>query len=767
MSGDIQVNGLHAPVQISHDAFGTPRIVAKTDHDAYFSIGFKHASDRLWQLEVQRRLVQGRLSEILGADALPQDIWMRTLGIQDAAKQSAKYLTQDTIDALQAYSNGINAWVAQASALPIEFSIFGIRPEPWSMYDSLSTQKMFAYFLSGNMFDEERRDLLLQHLTPEQLKFFYSYDPLNVLAEARKPLDINLIATKDILIEFGIGHKFTGSNAWVVSGKHSKTGHPILANDPHLALELPALWYAASLKGDKLDVSGMTIVGLPMIIFGQNANIAWGGTNLQSDQQDLFVETISPEHPDQYKNEDDWEQFNSHQETIKIASDFPSFLNQALQPVNMIVRKTARGPVISDTRSNSDQILALRWAALDHEDRTIESFFNIQYAKNWDEFRQSLALLKAPGLNFLYADRAGNIGYQVAGMMPERKSGIGILPQVASSSSDWKGYYDFNLLPSIFNPENGFIVSANEAINHSKELIISHEWAPSARYERITELLKQTVADKKLLDINDMAVIQNDKKDKTAIELLPYLKIFNAENQHEIDAIAELNKWDGSFNSDSVGATIFVTWSYYLTHEIFDPVLRQSWQRPEREEILASTVDQINWSRLATVLASDAHNWCKKNQAERCALELKNSFHNALKQIEKISGTKNISKWHWSRVSRTEFSHQPFGSIKGLEMFFNKTAHYSASANSINASNNHFDSYKGYIQNFGAGFRQVIELDEKRSHEYMISTGESGNVMSPHFDDMIDSFSAAKLVPFVLDNQPDNFLNLAPANGQQ
>jgi len=765
-SGNIQVKGLGNSIQISHDAFGTPRIIAKTDHDAYFGLGFKHASDRLWQLEVQRRLVQGRLSEILGAEALSQDIWMRTLGIQDSAKQAAQFLSPETTDALKAYSEGINAWVAQATSLPIEFRMLGLRPEPWTIYDSLGAQKMFAFVLGGNMFDEERRDLLLQKFTPAQLKFFYSYDPLNILAEAKPLLNTNLIAKKDTLMEFGIGHKFTGSNAWVVSGKHTKTGHAILANDPHLALELPALWYAASMKGDKLDVTGMTIVGLPIVIFGQNANIAWGGTNLESDQQDLFVETVSSEHPDQYKDGEEWIKFNSRVETIKISPDFPAFLNEALQPVDIVVRKTTRGPVISDVRSSSDRMLSLRWAALDHEDRTIESFFKIQYAKNWGEFRKSLSLLKAPGLNFLYADRAGNIGYQVAGMMPERSIGVGILPQIASKAAEWKGYYDFNLLPSILNPENGFFVSANEAINHSTEIVISHEWAPPARHERITELLGQSIADKKKFDIHDMAIIQNDKKDKTALELLPLLKNFDAKTQQEIDAIAELKKWDGSFSSESLGASIFATWSYYLAHEIFDPVLRHSWQRSEQESILASAIDQVNWSRLASVLSADPLGWCKKNQTKPCSIELENSLHAGLKQLEKISGTKTISKWQWSHISRTEFSQHPFGNVKGLEIFFKKTAYYSASPNSINASNNQFDPYKGYVQNFGAGFRQVIEMDTNRSHEYMISTGQSGNIMSSHFDDMIDPFSASKLTPFALDNQTD-LLNLIPADGNK
>lgn len=766
VSGELEVIGLHQSVKISHDKYGTPRIVAKSDHDAYFSLGFKHANDRLWQLEMQRRLVQGRLSEILGAATLQQDIWMRTLGLESAAKQSAKSLSQESIDALTAYSDGINAWIAQAPSLPPEFTIFDIKPEPWTIYDSLGWQKMFAYVLNGNLFDEIRRDLLLQHISPKQLKFFYSYDPLEFLTEKSTQVNAELIPTSDILMQFGIGYKATGSNAWVISGKHTKSGYPILANDPHLGLELPALWYAASLKGDKLDASGMTLVGLPMIIFGQNSNIAWGGTSLMSDQQDLFVETSSPDFPDRYLNENVWTKFDSRVETIKISADFPAFLNESLNPVEIVVRKTVRGPIITDAYSNGDRMLSLRWAALDAEDRTIDSFMKIQYAKNWDEFRESLKLLKAPGLNFLFADREGNIGYQVAGMMPKRNRGIGILPQLSSQVVDWAGYYDFNLLPSILNPAQGFLVSANEKMPHSNEIVISHDWAPSARHDRITNLLEGFIKKENLVSIEDMKLMQNDKIDLTALELLPFFQQVKSRTHQESEVISQLNKWGGDFNSESIGATIFSTWSFYLVHEIFDPVLNYSWQRPERETFLASSVDQVNWSRLATVLQDNSHGWCKENQSSPCALELEKSLSRAISHLEKLSGTGNVSKWRWGDVSRTEFMHQPFGRVKSLESIFKKTAFYAASPNSINASNNEFDIHKGYVQNFGAAFRQVIELDKSRTHEYMISTGQSGNFMSPHFADMLDPFSKSELTVFVLDDQQKNLLNLVPAGGQ-
>lgn len=765
--GNFEVSGLSSPVQISHDLYGTPKIVAKTDRDAYFAIGFKHASDRLWQLEMQRRLAQGRLSEVLGSETVQTDIWMRTLGLHEAAKQSTPYLKQETIEALTAYADGINAWIAQSAALPIEFQILGIRPEPWSIYDSLSWQKVFSLTLNGNMYDEMRRSLLQGRFNAAQIKYFYPYDPVSAIAEKNIPKEIDLLASSNSLLQFGIGHLFAGSNAWVVSGRYTKSGHPIIANDPHLGLQLPALWYVASIKGDKLDVSGMTLVGLPMVIFGQNSDIAWGGTSLESDQEDLFIETTSPKHPNKYLNGDEWKEFSSHTETIKISPPFPSFLHESLNPIDIVIRKTDRGPVISDVNSMGEEIISLRWAALDSEDHTIDSFLELQYAKNWIGFRQALSQLKSPGLNFLYADRVGNIGYQAAGMVPKRKEGVGILPLVASKNNNWDGYFDFNLLPSGFNPEKGFWVSANEKVDHSAEIVISHEWAPSARHDRISSLLEEFIDAGKLMTVHDMEVIQGDRKDLTALSLLPILKNVLPESSQEKDAILELNKWNGEFDSESVGATLFATWSYYLTHTIFDEALNYTWQRPERGSLLFSSIDRLNWSQLAEVISTNSHGWCKDNQANPCSIELRNSLKVTLRQIEKISGTKTVSKWKWGDLSRTEFIHQPFGSIKGFDSLFKKTVHSVASPNSINASNIIFDGFTGFTQNFGAGFRQIFELDTNNSHWYMLSTGQSGNVMSPHFGDMVVPFASNQLTTDVGNEPLNKIINLIPTSGQK
>lgn len=766
--GSLSAVGLNSPVEIIHDSYGTPKIVAKTDHDAYFALGFKHASDRLWQLEVQRRLSQGRLSELFGAETLSQDITMRNLGLYEAAKQSLPHLKKDTVDALTAYADGVNAWIAQSTSLPIEFQLFDVHPESWTVVDSLGWQKVFSMMLSGNMTDELLRNRLQSRFTPQQMQYFYPYDPIASLATTHPVTselspDNHALAKSNGLINFGIGHLFAGSNAWVVSGKYTQSGSPIISNDSHLGLQIPSLWYAASLKGEKLNVAGMTLVGLPVVIYGQNSVIAWAGTSLMSDQQDLFVETISPQKPNQYLNGDEWTNFESHKEQIIVSAAFPAFLREKLNPVEIVVRKTERGPVISDVRHENDAVISLRWSVLDSEDHTMDAFVGVQYAKNWGEFRESLAQLKSPGLNYLYADSQGNIGYQVAGMMPKRGEGVGTVPLVSSKKNDWQGYYDFDSLPSIYNPEKGFLVSANEQVDHSPEIVISHEWATKARHDRITTLLQQSIDNKKLMTVSDMEDIQGDRQDLTALALLPFLLKVVTETPQEKQAITILKEWNGKFDSESAGATLFASWSYYLSHEIFDPALRHSWRSLAEADQLSTSLERLSWNQLANVISTNEHGWCKPNQTTACTQELQHSFKNTLQQLEKISSTKVVSKWQWSK-----FSHTKFISLgREVEWLSKQINHSMASPNSINAANISFDPTKGFAQNFGSNFRQIMELDKKYTHWYMNSTGQSGNFMSTHYDDMIIPFLQGQLVSVNDNKRSEETLSLTPTSTEK
>ncbi len=775
-SGSIEINGLINPVNIKHDSFGTPFINAKTDHDAYFAIGFKHASDRLWQMELQRRLAQGRLSEIFGTDSISTDIWLRTLGFQQAAEQAWQHLSPNAKEALDAYRDGVNAYILQSPSLPPEFQVLQVNPELWSVYDSLSWQKMFALNLNRNLFDEINRFIMKSRFSAEQIQTFFPYDPLIELgsqvpetASVTSLLSSLSFQLNPLQDQWGIGHRFAGSNAWVVAGEHTKSGKPILANDPHLGLQIPSLWYSVSMKGDKLNVAGMSLVGLPTVIFGQNTNVSWGGTSLESDQQDLFIETVSNSNPDQYLSGSGWKPFQLREEVIQVKAPMPSSLRTKLEPVTITVRSTDIGPVISDIFNESDKILSLRWAALDQKDLTFEAFFNLQYASNWQEFRTALSLIKAPGLNFLYADHQGNIGAQAAGKMPNRGAGVGILPQSSQPISNlWQGYADFDLMPSILNPEQGYLVSANEKISHSEDLVISHEWAPPARKKRIENLLLSSIESGKPISLAATQATQIDQVDISTLPLIPLLTRVKPETDLEKEAISALKLWSGEYSVNSVAASIFHTWVDHLRKEIFSNELKHSWQRPEQANRVERMENRVTHQQLTEILKSDRLGWCSNNNESRpCQQELITSLKESIKQLKKLTSSSDLDNWRWGDLHRTEFSHRPFSDIRGLKSFFTRTTHVGGSPNTINAANAELDWSRGFIQNFGAGFRQVFQLDEMKTHLYMNSTGQSGHFMSSYYDDMIEPFSQGQLSSMSLDLTDAPILILSPNNGSQ
>lgn len=758
-SGVLTVNGLNNPVTIEHDDFGTPFIKAKSDSDAYFALGFKHASDRLWQMELQRRLAQGRLSEIFGTSSVTTDVWLRTLGLNLAAKNAWNSLSPKAQHVLEAYRDGVNSFMTEAVSLPPEFQILQIQPEPWTVFDSLSWQKVFALNLNRNLFDEINRFVMKNRFSSAQMQTFFPYDPLiksdTNLTESMA-VTANFSPTfhaqqESLQSQWGIGHRFAGSNAWVVSGKYTQSGKPILANDPHLGLQIPSLWYSVSLKGDQLDVSGMSLVGLPVVIFGQNQHISWGGTSLESDQQDLFIETVSNDDPNLYLTDSGWRTFQTRKEVIQVKADMPASLRPSLNPVEISVRSTEIGPVISDIHSASDKILTLRWAALDQDDRTFEAFVNLQYATDWESFQAALQLLKAPGMDFLYADQQGNIGAQAAGMMPKRGTGVGILPQSAyPTSNQWQGYVDFAYMPSAYNPEQGYWVSANERKEHSEQIVISHEWAPPARKQRIESLLKTNIDNNTPMDVATMQAIQRDQLDVSIQPLLSLLTRLEPNSIQSDSAITTLKNWNGEFTPDEAAASIFYTWVEHLRQAIFSNELKHTWQRQDQANLIESMAERVTHDQLAKVLKADALNWCTPTESIfPCQSELRTSLEKSLKQLEKLTNSNDIADWRWGDIHRTEFGHQPFSRVRGLKSFFTRTTRVGGSPNSVNAANAQLDWSRGYIQNFGAGFRQVFELDENRSQWYMNSTGQSGHVMSPHYDDMVELFSQGQLTPML------------------
>lgn len=748
--GDLAVAGLKAQVTVARDEYGVPHVEATQDSDAYFALGFVHAQDRMWQLELQRRMAQGRLSEILGRDAVRQDIWFRTLGLGEAAASSWQVLPPRSRNALSAYAAGINAWLATRQRLPVEFTVYGIEPQPWRVEDSLAWMKFFSLDLSGNLNAEIERYLTAQYLSPDYRDFLHAGYPKDAPVTvpgnaANKALSALLDLRKEAELRFQVGGAFVGSNAWVVSGDHTKSGNPIVANDPHLGLQMPSLWYAVSLKSPDLSVSGMSLVGLPLIVFGQNGDIAWAGTNMMADTQDLYVEQLNPSNPQQYKVGDTWNDFEVRTESIQVRADFPAFLRKPLKPVVVQIRKSRHGPVVSDVVGVLDQPIALRWMALEPDDTTFDAFLGLHYAKNWEDFQSAMAQQITPPLNMLYADRNKNIGYLGVGRIPIRKKGQGTVPVPGwTDEYEWASAIPFESMPRSFNPDTGYLVSANNrVVGDEYPYFISDDWAPPSRAQRIEGLLLSQFADGRKLDNETMQSMQADIVSLPAARLLPYLTAVRPLNAGQEVAIAKLSEWRGQMSVDSAAAAIFNVWMRHLRTALFADEVARFWNKPQQMSYMDSVVGKTSLDQVREALEDKAPHWCDDVDTqvrESCSDILQKSLGAALAELTKLKGA-DPEDWKWGGVQQTDYAHVPFGEVKTLLSVFSRRVPNGGSLDTINVAGSFFRDSVGYLQNFGPGFRQVMEIGGDRTiHTYMNSTGQSGHILSPYYDNMVLPF---------------------------
>lgn len=741
------------PVRIVRDEHGVPHVSASRDEDVYFAMGYVHAQDRMWQMEFQRRVARGRLSEVLGKKALYQDAWMRTLGIYPAARSAWAVLDAPSKRSLTAYAQGVNAWLEEKHPLPVEFRLLGVEPEPWTELDSLAWSKIFALNLAGNLEKETARYVAQQALTEEQTRFFFSGDD-----EARTAApDASRVASlarlgatqRSIERELKIGGPYVGSNAWVVSSALTKDGSAILANDPHLGLQMPSYWYPVVQQGERLRVSGMSLVGLPVVIFGRNQHIAWGATNLMADVQDLYFEQLDEKGGNRYLADGRWVPLQTRVENIAVAPEFPAALHKPITPVRMVVRSTRNGPLMSDANGRIAQPVALRWTALDADDRSYETFYRLSYAQDWSSFRELFRGYVAPAMNILYADGSGNIGHLVAGRIPIRKRGDGSLPMPGwDAQYAWNGAIPFEKLPVTFNPERGYIVSANDkAVGDDYPYFISADWAPRERAERIESLLLEKLARSGRIGLEDSKPIQADVVSLTARNLVPVLTAIQPANERQRRALELLRQWDGSMDKNSAAASVYSGWTRYLASELFATVLAQDLSRPGEWIFLNEVLSAAPADLLHRALTDPKDTWCTRNPsatARRCETILSSTLDVTLDELEKLADG-DPGSWKWGSVHQTAYKHQPFTQVKGLSSLFDRSVPSGGGPDTVAVSSSAFHSSEGYVGTLGAGFRQIIQLGPKSSaHLYMNSTGQSANVFSKHYSDMVAPFEEGR-----------------------
>jgi penicillin G amidase len=739
--------GLSAPVSIVRDTHGVPHIAASTDDDAFFAIGYVHAQDRLWQLELQRRTIRGELSEVFGKSAVPQDVWFRTLDVYSAAKSAWPALSSEAKASLEKYTAGVNAGIAAQRRLPIEFTILGVKPGVWTEHDSLAWIKVFALDLGANFRLEMTRYIAAQALTSKQMQTFFPDYPQSAPTTLQQTAG-NLFRFYRVLAQdLRFGGAAVGSNAWVVAGRHSDNGAALLANDPHLGLQIPSPWYVIHAKGHSLNISGMNLVGLPLVIFGRNDHISWGGTNMMADAQDLFFEKTDPQDALRYEVDGRWENFDTRIETIRIRADLPELLHENYEPIKILVRSTRNGPVISDQFQVFDRSVSLRWTALEAGDTSYEAFYRMQFSTDWTDFCDALHYHVAPALNMVYADRMGNIGYIGAGKIPTRKQGLGLLPSPGwNDESAWTGYIPATDLPRLYNPDVGFIVTANNKVTGDDyPYFISRDWASPARARRITQMLEAQLQSGKPLTVDDMKRIQADTVDMEAESLIAELVAgFSPKNEEQIAALQSLRDWRGDMAGDSQPAAIFNVWMRHLRKRLFERQLRWYWNEPEQAEFFEALQESVSLETIRATLADANSPWCAREAGpnrETCAEVLQSSLQAALVEIRKLTGNQAMSSWRWEELQTAVYVHRPFSEVKLLRALFERKTGNGGSLNAVNVAAGPFVEKEGFSQQFGSSFRQIISMGENRvGHEYMNSTGQSGNVISRHYADMVEQF---------------------------
>ncbi len=743
-AGQAVLPGLGSDVQIYRDRYGVPHIFAANMNDAAKALGYVHASERLFQMEMQRRAGQGRLSEVIGPDMLGVDKFIRTLGLYGLAESSAASMSPEAQKFFEDYAAGVNAWLeTHQDKLPPEFSLLHIKPEPWKVADSIVWGKLMALQLSHNYKLELLRGELAAHLTPQQMAAIFP------LAPGSAPVTTgphtmqkteNTIPHDDAYAQLG---KITGldhgaSNEWVIAGSRTESGKPILANDPHLGLEAPILWYLARIVTPNQSIKGATVPGLPIFLLGQNDSLAWGFTTTGSDVQDLFIETIDPKNPDHYltpKSIDGGsESFIIRNEIIKIKGKADVMLN---------IRSTRHGPVMSDIDeemaglAGSGKVMALAFTGLGEHDRTSEALMHLNRATNASDLLEALKLYQAPPQNVVYADSKGAIGFINPGLVPVRKRGDGLTPaDGASGDYDWVGTIPFTQLPQIANPQAGFVFNANNAVAFIGGLyFMGVDWEEPYRAERLQEYFDTLL--KHSLDTS--AAMQADHVSLVAKQLLPYLLNVKPNNARAEQAQNLLRNWDGVMDKNRSEPLIFDAWLYQMRQKILAD--KAGSDLKERGPYMATSI--------ATVLGNHLTEWCGgglDKPASNCDAVIADALDAALDQLNhRESGS--MEKWRWGNEHITLLKHKVYSHVPILKWISDLSVKSSGDFYTLDRGGSFtHDADYPYARTHGGGYRGIYDLGDPAKSRFMITTGESGNIFSKHYGDLVPLWNDVKAI---------------------
>jgi penicillin G amidase len=759
MSGTVKVAGVAAPVTIETDAHGVPSIRAANEADALFGLGYVHARDRLWQVEYQRRIGSGRLAEILGPRLVETDRFLRTIGFRRAAESAWRSLPSEERRLLEAYTRGLNAYLASSSARPIEFRILRCPVSSFDPIDGLTWAKLMAWDLAGNARGEIRRARLVEavgekralELLPEpserptilrddEWRPTRSLPSVSRLTSHVSRIPVPLLAQmEDLFDRMGArdDDSGTGSNSWVLSGSRTTTGKPILANDPHLGLRTPSVWYLARLTAPGYSVSGATLPGVAGVVIGANSRIAWALTSLEPDVQDLYVEDVDPADSSRYRWRGSWRQFETRRETIRVRGG---------GDVAIEVRRSVHGPIVTDVLEGAGGLgraVALRWAALDDADSTAQAIEGFDRASGWSDFLEAARHFQAPPQNLLYADAGGHIGYTASGSIPIRPRSDGLLPVSGSGDDDWTGYVPFDELPRALDPLKGYLVAANNRpVSPRYPRVIAGDWPEPYRARRI----RDRILAKDRLDVADVESIQQDRISLQATELLPLLLPTAPADAASRDALARLSTWNREFAPDSVPAAIYAAWYSMLA------------KMPE-DELAGAPLGVVRSRFLIDALSSDSA-WCndvRTPRSETCAEFRTRTLREGVALLSRRLGA-DPRGWRWERLHRARFPHGIFDAVSGLRAIFSLETGQGGDASTVNVGAYRLDG--SFRMTDGPSYRQIVDLAGPPSSLFVHTTGQSGNVFDSRYRDLLPLWKRGAY--FRIGEAPGKRLRLVP-----
>lgn len=788
IDGEIQLEGLDGPVDVYRDSVGIPHIYATTQHDLFFAQGYIHAQDRFWQMDFWRHVGSGRIAEMFPSQA-DTDAFLRTLGWRVTAEQEYELLDAESKALVNAYTAGVNSYIEGKDAvdLSLEYALLGLpilapdyKIEPWTPVHSLTWGKAMAWDLRGNMGEEIERAVLMKTLTPEQVAELFPEYPSdhpvivnkiggetvarNATPAAAFNIPDDVLATLQnnvSLLDVALGPlgDGVGSNSWAVSGSLTSTGEPLLANDPHLGIQMPSIWYQVHLECRPVsdacpyNVAGFSFPGVPGVVIGHNEQIAWGFTNVGPDVMDLYIERVNPENPNQYEVNGEWVDFETREEIIHVAGG---------EPISHTVRLTRHGPVISDDygplkdkgeagdeefvpfkdRAGVDlpeqYVIALQWTAL-APSTPFKAIWGFDKAKNWDEFREAAKDFHVPPQNLIYADVNGNIAYQMPGDIPIRAKGDGTLPVPGwTDEYEWTGYLPFEELPYTVNPDEGYIVTANNRVPpFDYPNWITYDWDYGFRAQRIVDMIQDAPGK---IDIAYIQQMQGDSFDAVAAQYVPIL--LETEGLSEKHA-SLLTGWDYQDSIDSSAAAMFNAFWRRMLKNTFNDEMPEERYYPDGGS---------RWNEVMRHMDESSRWWDDTSTTEVVETReeiIKKSFAEGVSELEEKFGS-DTSKWKWGDMHASTFRNGTLGEsgIGLIEDLFNRGPFPTGGGEAIvNATG--WSVRDGYETNWLPSMRMIVDLGVLSNSVTVHTTGQSGHAYHPHYIDLAPLWANIEYYPML------------------